>query len=779
MNSQDDPLPSAARPQSIQPALAEEALYRSMFENAPDGIFQTNPEGKYLRVNSALAQIYGYQSPVDLLTAQPNSSGQLYVDPNRRVKFVELMTQQDVIKDFESQIYQRDGSCIWISETCRAVRDRTGNLLYYEGFVRDISDRKRIEDERHAILSAIPDLMFQLNREGIYTEFLATSRQLTSLLPPDFQPIGRHVSEFLLPEVAQHHLHYLEQALTTGQIQIYEQQFELEGRQHYEEVRVVVSSETEALFMIRDVSARKQAEQDLLQKQQELMETLEQLQQAKQAAEVANHAKSAFLANMSHELRTPLNGILGYTQILMRDKTITPKQRSGVHTIHQCGSHLLTLINDILDLSKIEAQKLELTTQVFQLQIFLEDVADICRIRAEQKRLSFAYETDGLMPDAIQADEKRLRQILLNLLSNAVKFTDRGQVSLRISVIKPSDVQPSNIQPSEIQQQATEAPGQAGPPNTSTEISNLHTFRFEVTDTGIGIPPEQLEHIFYPFEQVGAQSRRTEGTGLGLTITQKLVALMGGDLKVESQFGKGSRFWFEVQIPGQWGAVIPVAPLSSQTIIGYEGTRRTILIVDDRQDNRSVVIGLLESLDFQLIEAADGLTGIEQAIKAQPDLIIADLVMPGMDGFEMTRRLRNMELFQATPIIASSASVFEFDRQKSQQAGYDDFLPKPIQSEELLQKLELYLNLTWIHEKQEGVIESRLDEIEMIIPPKEELVCLYEAAQIGHIKQITQEATRLRLLNSNYEVFAQKVLLLADQFDDVEIMNLIEPHLSC
>jgi CheY-like chemotaxis protein len=445
----------------------------------------------------------------------------------------------------------------------------------------------------------------------------------------------------------------------------------------------------------------------------------------------------------------------------------------------------LTLINDILDLSKIEAQKLELTAQTFQLRIFLEDVVDICRIRAEQKRLSFVYETTGLLPDAIQADEKRLRQILLNLLSNAVKFTDRGKVSLRISVVKLSNIQPSNVQQPNIQQsvqqleeqQQAEAQAEAELLNASVDPSNLYRFRFEAIDTGIGIPPEQLEHIFYPFEQVGAQSRRTEGTGLGLTITQKLVALMGGELKVESQPGKGSQFWFEVQLPGQWGTLIPVAPLSSQTIIGYEGTRRTILIVDDRQDNRSVVIGLLESLDFQLIEAADGLTGIERAIKTQPDLIIADLVMPGMDGFEMTRRLRNMEAFQATPIIASSASVFEFDRQKSQQAGYDDFLPKPIQSEELLQKLELYLNLTWIHEKQEGGIESRLDEIEMIIPPKEELGSLYEAAQIGHIKQITQEATRLKSLNSDYEAFAQRVLLLADQFDDIEIINLIEPHL--
>lgn len=768
---------SPVRPPDSSGSPQGESQYRSLFENAPDGIFQTDSQGRYLQVNAALASIYGYASPAALLAAQPNVTGQLYVDSGRRHQFVVLMAQQDVIQDFESQIYRQDGSAVWITETCRAVRDGQGRLLYYEGFVRDISERKRVEDARlwaeterqrveleqektaaalrqsearnRAMLAAIPDLMFQVNSEGIYTDYLDTDA-LMDLLPADFDPVGQHLSTYLPPEVAQRRLFYLQQVLSTGQSQLYEQQFELDGKVHFEEVRVVLSGPGEVLFMVRDISERKQTEQALLQKHEELVETMEQLQQAKRAAEVANHAKSAFLANMSHELRTPLNGILGYTQVLMRDRTCSPKQQDGIRTIHQCGSHLLTLINDILDLSKIEAQKIELMPQEFLLKAFLDDVTSICQIRADQKRLRFVYESLGTLPDGIQADEKRLRQILLNLLSNAIKFTPQGQITFRVSV-SPRPV--------------AELP------------APLYRIRFEVSDTGIGIAPDQLERVFQPFEQVGDYAQRAEGTGLGLTITQKLVALMGGQLQVESALGQGSRFWFEVDVLGSLGAIAPPAIPTTLDVVDYEGPRRTILVVDDRQDNRAVVIGLLEAIGFHLIEAGNGIEGLEKAVDHQPDLILADLVMPVMDGFEMTRRLRKLEAFRTTPIIASSASVFEFDRQRSQQAGYDDFLPKPIQVEELLHKLAIYLDLTWVQDvPAELTVAPAVNLADLVLPPPEELGTLYEAAQIGHIERIIQEATRLQALDPRFAAFAHQVLMLADQFDDGAIAKLIEPQ---
>lgn len=776
---------------SEQAAAQTEQQYRSIFENAPDGIFQTSPDGRYLRVNSALATIYGYSSPEALMSAQPNFSGRLYVNPNRRAEFVNFIDREGVIKEFESQIYRQDGTVIWISETCRAVRAETGDLLYYEGFVRDISQRKQIEQERfqseverkqaaialqksearhRAILTAMPDLIFQVNAEGLYTDYLATD-QVLSMMPDGIHPVGRHFAEFLPPEVAQQQLYYFHKALSTGQNQLYEHQFQFNDTHYSEEIRIIVTGPNEALFIIRDISDRKLAEQALLQKNQELVETLNQLQQAKKAAEVANQAKGTFLANMSHELRTPLNGILGYTQILMRDKSCTPKQQAGVLTIHQCATHLLTLINDILDLSKIEAQKIDLSTQDFHLKAFLEDVINICMVRTEQKRLAFLHDFSGIIPDAVQTDEKRLRQILLNLLSNAMKFTERGSVTFKVFGIPCSDA---------VEHQFDGLAAVESGEGVLSTTMDRYKLRFEVIDSGVGIAPDQLQKIFQPFEQVGRHARQTEGTGLGLTITQRLVGLMGGDLKVESTLGQGSRFWFEIELPGCIGVIAPEPISSSHNIVGYEGDRRTILVVDDRPDNRAVLLGLLEPLDFRLVEACNGGEGIEKAIACQPDLIISDLIMPGIDGFEMTRRLRQLDEFQSTPIIASSASVFEFDRQKSHEAGYDDFLSKPIQTDELLNRLEIFLNLTWMREASEveTQVENFVDEADIILPPQQELLELYNAAQIGHIERIKQEAIRLRSLGAQYTAFVNKVLTLADQFDDVEIIRLIEPHFS-
>ncbi|MBF2099113.1 MAG: response regulator [Gloeomargaritaceae cyanobacterium C42_A2020_066] len=509
-----------------------EERYRNLFENVGEGIFQTTPDGHYLTANTALAKMYGYDSPEDLIATLGDISRQLYVDPGRRDEFIQLLSENDLVQDFESRIYRRNGQVIWISESARAVRDNTGRVQCYVGIVKDITARKQ-------------------NQDG--------------------------------------------------------------------------------------------------------------LRRAKEAAERANRAKSEFLSRMSHELRTPLNAVLGFTQVLLRDTTLTPEQQENLEIIHRSGSHLLDLINDVLEMSKIEAGRQTLQPKDFDIYELLHSLEDMFQLRAETKGLQLLVDRRPDLPQFLQADERKLRQVLINLLGNALKFTTVGGVCLRVD----------------------------------HRAGRLYC---EIEDTGPGITEEDIPQLFEAFIQTDVGQSVADSTGLGLPISQQFVRLMGGEISVRSQVDVGTVFLFGIPAPlGK--AVQSYTVPSRERITGLAPNQPTwrILAVDDRLENRKLLVKLLTPLGFAVREAHNGQEAIEVWSEWEPHLIWMDMRMPVMDGYEATRRIKAQLKGQATVIIALTASAFEEERSIVMDAGCDDFLRKPFREEVLLNKMAEHLGVHYTY----------------------------------------------------------------------------------
>jgi len=448
------------------------------------------------------------------------------------------------------------------------------------------------------------------------------------------------------------------------------------------------------ILLLREISAHRRTDAEL--------------QKAKEKAEAANQAKSRYLVGLSHELRTPLNAVLGYAQILERQADAPASFRSSVNVIRRSAEHLSGLIDGLLDISKIEAGRLQVYSNEINLGDFLDQIVGMFRLQAEAKGLAFRHERDPGLPRHVRTDEKRLRQILVNLLSNAIKFTDQGHVAFAV--------------------------------HYRAEVAT-----FRVSDSGIGIGPEDLAHIFEPFVRGQAErNRHSPGLGLGLTITKLLTETLGGEIRVASEPGRGSSFQVRLMLARVERSPAQGAPDRMQ-IVGYRGQRRRIMVVDDNPEHREMMRQMLEPLGFVILAAVDGADCLAQVECATPDLFLIDIQMPGMDGWTLVERLREREV--RGPIIMLSANIGDAIARTNRDAGHDDAIAKPVNLSHLLDRIGMHLKLEWIGEQDEpkpaAAGEVRDGDDALRSPGAEHVAELLSLGRIGHVRGIDRKLSAL------------------------------------
>ncbi|OHE74566.1 MAG: hypothetical protein A2Y14_00855 [Verrucomicrobia bacterium GWF2_51_19] len=750
---------------------AREETFHKITSCAQDAIIMMDSTGKIVFWNEAAENIFWYDA-VDVLGE--NFFTKL-VPPEQQERYQdEFQHFEDADKDFalgrvDEFVLLRKGGKPFHSEmslSCLAINKER----YFLSILRDITEKKQAKkelEENRAFLQTMIDFLpvalfvkhVQQNRFG---EVILWNRMCESFFGIRAIDVMGRDPETLVDADKDN---ALKQLFTDKEITCFQQKIkqvlpECVINKHSGEPRTLhvvklpildnQGNPDYLLCIAEDISEQKRTEL-------ELKRAIDRSQEMAIVAERANIAKSKFLANMSHEIRTPLNGILGYAQILKTHTTLTGDQLKSVDTIRRSGEHLLTLINDILDLSKIEAGKMSLQNNGFHFPEFITTIREIVILRAQEKGIDFAVEyfdfvaetatLECPVPQVVLSDEQRLRQILINLIGNAVKFTDKGHVKLKIG------------------------------PALGYPKGSPKRYRFLVEDTGIGIPEAEQKKIFDSFHQVASQTYKAEGTGLGLSISRKLVHMMGGELNLWSRVGQGSQFWFDIELPEVFLNVHQRIEEQEyrQACRGYQGDRKKILVVDDNTTNVDVIVGMLAPLGFELEKAYNGIEGIEKALQFKPDIILLDWIMPQMDGCEMTQQLRKHIAFQKTPIIAVSASVLENERQKMFQAGCDGFVAKPITLEILLSSLEQHLSLTWIYDGETGVPADEKGPDSAIVPPAKPIIeSLLALAKMGDLEAVKEKCCALAKDKPELKPFIKKVTSDARAFRDDAVIAFLE-----
>jgi signal transduction histidine kinase len=633
---------------------AEAALKQSEFQSRavlaaiPDLLFRMGSDGIYRGIITDYRDFNVFSS-----TSDPTGHSMIDLLPaevaERHLYYTHQALQTEELQIYEQQIQVGDRLQ---DEEVRVIKISDDEVLF---MIRNISDRKQAEAAlkqsemtNRAIIETLPDLLIQMDIEGRYLSMFAGSGVRVVRPPASLN----HPEVYNMPaDLAEKRMHYAEQAIATGSIQIYEQIFTFEDEQRYEEVRVAPLNDREVLIIIRDITDAKQFEFERLQNEELLR---------------ATRLKDEFLANMSHELRTPLNAILGMTEVLSEKilGAINERQIKALQTIQSSGSHLLELINDILDVAKIESGQIELDCQPTAVIPLCQSSLTFVRQQAITKHIQIKTKWQNDLPNLL-VDERRMRQVLINLLNNAVKFTtDGGQITLEVTLTSQED----------------------------PLLGMRNYLQIAIADTGIGISPENIPKLFQPFMQIdSALNRKYQGTGLGLALVKRIVELHGGTLGLTSEVGVGS--CFTIGIPCA-DVISPTPEREPQIDLSHEPSQAkhsnyfSILLAEDNEANIEMLSPYLEALGYHLLLAKNGQEAIALAKSHQPDLILMDVQMPIMDGLEATKQIRLDPNLVNTPIIALTALAMTGDRDRCIAAGASDYCSKPIRLKELTQMME-------------------------------------------------------------------------------------------
>ena len=636
----------------------------------------------------------------------------------------------------------------WTSEEIKLIQ-RVGEIIPI-GLERDFAEQRLKESQERlaGILDNAEDAIISVDENQRILLFNHGAEKIFGYSPAE--AIGQSL-EILLPTTAQkiHHRRVSDfSRLECQSRKMAERSREVCGRRKNGEEFPAEASISKLKMregwiftaILKDITKRKQAELVL--------------EQAKDAAEAANRAKSEFLANMSHELRTPLNAILGFSQLMSRDPSLTSEQQNSLNIINSSGEHLLTLINSILDLSKIEAGRMVLNENSFDLHYLLDTLEKMLHLKVETKGLSLLFERDENVPQFIKTDESKLRQVLINILGNAIKYTDKGGVSLRVKQQNSSQESPS-------------------------ERVNL---AFEITDTGTGISPEEISTVFDAFVQTTTGLKSQQGTGLGLPISRKFVQMMGGDISVKSEVGSGTTFKFNIRaVPTDTGDVH--SQKSNKTAIGLEPGQPEyrILVVDDQWQNRQLLSRLLISVGFQVKEAENGREALDIWNSWRPDFIWMDMRMPVLDGYETTQKIRASAEGNEVIIVALTASAFEQDRGAVLEAGCNDFVGKPFREEVIFEKLADYLGVRYIYRHQTDsmnlnpplnseAIRDKIEPVQLQIMSPEWRSQMQQAALVGRDRQMLE---LIRAIPETHASVARALTQMVENFEFDRIAELI------